>query len=285
MLLLPNVSFVYAAPFPANVANDVYGVAQGGAVNGIPTANDDNDGIPDINDALNLLTGGAVAQNVGYDNLFLEPDELWHELGISGEVALIGLTAGNQNTVGVYTDIGTGAVQTVVLATAPGSGFAGDGTIALPFPAGMTGLAPGQNYGWYLDSTSGSGTNTFFSESALNPFQLDHMMTFDLSVLSGTVIYIDFGAGAVPLLLGTDTFLIAWEDLPFNTGTQTLGDDDYDDMMYIVTSVNPSTFVGGEIIPIETTALILAGAQTFSWMIPVALSVLGIGLFVVSRKI
>jgi len=42
--------------------------------------------------------------------------------------------------------------------------------------------------------------------------------------------------------------------------------------------------IGGEIIPIETTSLILAGAQTFSWMIPVVLSVLGIGLFAVSRK-
>ena len=42
--------------------------------------------------------------------------------------------------------------------------------------------------------------------------------------------------------------------------------------------------VGGEIIPIESTALLLAGAQTFSWMIPVVLSGIGIGLFVVSRK-
>jgi len=42
--------------------------------------------------------------------------------------------------------------------------------------------------------------------------------------------------------------------------------------------------VGGESLSIETTSLILAGAQTFSWMIPVVLSVLGIGLFVVSRK-
>ena len=42
--------------------------------------------------------------------------------------------------------------------------------------------------------------------------------------------------------------------------------------------------VGGEIIPIETTSLILAGAQSFSWMIPVVLSGIGIGLFVVSRK-
>ena len=42
--------------------------------------------------------------------------------------------------------------------------------------------------------------------------------------------------------------------------------------------------VGGELLPIDSTALLLAGAQTFSWMIPVILSVLGIGLFVVSRK-
>jgi len=43
-------------------------------------------------------------------------------------------------------------------------------------------------------------------------------------------------------------------------------------------------FVGGELIPIDKTALLLAGAQTFSWMIPVVLSGIGIGLFVVSRK-
>jgi len=42
--------------------------------------------------------------------------------------------------------------------------------------------------------------------------------------------------------------------------------------------------VGGELIPIETTSLLLAGAQTFSWMIPLVLSVIGIGLFVVRRK-
>ncbi len=42
--------------------------------------------------------------------------------------------------------------------------------------------------------------------------------------------------------------------------------------------------IGGEIIPIETTSLILAGTQSFSWMIPVLLSGIGIGLFVVTRK-
>ena len=42
--------------------------------------------------------------------------------------------------------------------------------------------------------------------------------------------------------------------------------------------------VGGELLSLNTTSLLLASAQTFSWMIPVILSVLGIGLFVASRK-
>jgi len=42
--------------------------------------------------------------------------------------------------------------------------------------------------------------------------------------------------------------------------------------------------IGGEIIPIEQTSLLLAGAQSFSWMIPLVISSIGIGIFVVSRK-
>jgi len=46
----------------------------------------------------------------------------------------------------------------------------------------------------------------------------------------------------------------------------------------------PCPVIGGEFLSIDNTALLLAGTQSFSWMIPVVLSVLGIGLFVVSRK-
>ncbi len=42
--------------------------------------------------------------------------------------------------------------------------------------------------------------------------------------------------------------------------------------------------VGGELLPIETTSLLLAGAQSFSWMIPVILSGIGIGLFVFRKS-
>lgn len=53
-------------------------------------------------------------------------------------------------------------------------------------------------------------------------------------------------------------------------------------------SVNPDVIqppVGGEYLPINTTALLLAGVQTnLAWLLPVILSIVGIGLFVVSRK-
>jgi len=42
--------------------------------------------------------------------------------------------------------------------------------------------------------------------------------------------------------------------------------------------------VGSISIPIDSTSLLVAESQSFSWMLPVVLSVLGIGLFVVSRK-
>jgi len=52
----------------------------------------------------------------------------------------------------------------------------------------------------------------------------------------------------------------------------------------VTTPESEPPVVGGEFLPIDSTALLLAGAQSFSWMIPVILSGIGIGLFAVSRK-
>jgi hypothetical protein len=46
----------------------------------------------------------------------------------------------------------------------------------------------------------------------------------------------------------------------------------------------PVEIIGGEIIPIETISLLLAGSQSYSWMIPVILSGIGIGLFVFRKS-
>lgn len=42
--------------------------------------------------------------------------------------------------------------------------------------------------------------------------------------------------------------------------------------------------VGGTLISIESTSLIISGTQKFSWMIPVILTGLGIGLFVFAKS-
>ena len=60
--------------------------------------------------------------------------------------------------------------------------------------------------------------------------------------------------------------------------------DDYFFVTYFLGPPPSPPVVGGELLPIESTSLLLASAQTFSWMIPVILSGIGIGLFVVSRK-
>lgn len=48
---------------------------------------------------------------------------------------------------------------------------------------------------------------------------------------------------------------------------------------------DPCGLVGGEILPINTTALLLAGVQTnLAWMIPIAFSAVGIGVILVKTK-
>jgi len=68
---------------------------------------------------------------------------------------------------------------------------------------------------------------------------------------------------------------------------ESLDEVDFVEVIGVVTSLTVQTddkVVGGKIIPIETTSLLLANTQSFSWMIPIVLSILGIALFVVSRK-
>jgi len=52
----------------------------------------------------------------------------------------------------------------------------------------------------------------------------------------------------------------------------------------IITPPQPP-LVGGELVPIDTTALLLAGVQSISmWMIPVVIAGIGIGVFVIIRR-
>jgi len=50
-------------------------------------------------------------------------------------------------------------------------------------------------------------------------------------------------------------------------------------------TVNPCQQIGGTLIPIDTTTLLLAGVQSISmWMIPVVAAGVAIGIFVIKRR-
>jgi len=75
------------------------------------------------------------------------------------------------------------------------------------------------------------------------------------------------------------------DDLSFianNNDVESIGD--LDERSRGLTVVLPVLATGGELLPIDTTALLLAGVQSVSmWMIPVVVSGAGIGVFVIMR--
>lgn len=221
----------FAGPYPSNVANDVWS----GTSNGIPTARDDNDGGPDINDAINSLLGTNYGRNIEVDPLFVEPDYVWQQM--NGTIAVIGLSAGYTNALGVYTDLGVGSTKSVI--SAGNTGFILD---APPYQAFTVSLPHYSLFGWYLSTSAGA---TYYSESGLNQGGYDHMMTFRLASLDGKTINVMLGGSTAPLTLES-AYLIAWEDLAWDG--RTLGDEDYDDIMYLVTKVQP--------VPEPTTMLL-----------------------------
>lgn len=221
-------SVALAAPFTSNVNNDVYS----GIVNGIPTANDHNDGVPDLYDGVNAVLGTSYTSNHEIDDRFVSSDEFFFGQG-SHSVVLIGLTAANHNTLGFYTDLGTGSNQTDVLGPKSGFGIQGDGSFVDPFEASTANVSG--PFGWYLNTIDHftGDASTYYSEASLNTNSngFDHMMTFSLDELNGQTLWLTENGSTFQYTF-ENALLIGWEDLPFANGQ--LGDDDYDDMMYLI---------------------------------------------------
>ncbi len=103
----------------------------------------------------------------------------------------------------------------------------------------------------------------------------------DYALVFGSGLFGATGIGNMPsnnptTPAGTGSFFF-WNNISWIEGKFT-------DVRFTVNGNAVGGAVGGEYFTLDTTALLLAGAQTFSWMIPVVLSAIGIGLFVVSRK-
>ncbi len=122
------------------------------------------------------------------------------------------------------------------------------------------------------------GTSVTLNTINTSIFPSDVTFVLNPGIGSSTQVFLFVGVSApiaAPfngLSIGPHTAVVCYETV-INTGHSNIVNFDITDEV-----------VGGEIIPIEQTSLILAGAQSFSWMIPVVLSVLGIGLFVFRKS-
>ena len=195
---------------------------------GIPTPPDGPSADLAIFDAVNHVLGTSFSSNADLEPLYVAPDSLWKRLGDeSSPVALIGLSAGNSNTLGVSYDPSDMDIL------GPDSGFELEDE---PFPGTLLELAPDTDFAWYLRSASGSASTTFYSDPGRNSDNIDHMLTYDLTMLDPDPVDVLLPSGDTVSV--TPQYLITWEDLVGG------GDADYNDAMYMVGAVTTSPASG-----------------------------------------
>jgi hypothetical protein len=178
--------------------------------------------------------------NVNTDTILDSWDSYWM-IGGQGQTAatLVIEIAGNagSNSFGIYdaTDYtkqvelfsgaDTGGHQTVVSILL-------DGSVRVRFED--TGIDFAANaFGFYLGTTGG----TYYSDTSLNPGELDQMRAYQGNGLD----WIQIGM-TQPGIWQTDTYVLAWEDL------QTGADWDYNDMVVMVESITPVPVPGAVLL-------------------------------------
>jgi hypothetical protein len=196
---------------------------------------DNNDGVPDLYDAVNLLIGTSYAGNSAIQGRQTNIDEVWQDLAeFSNEPwAIIGLTADYVNTVGVYTDPGIGSNKINLWTSAPITyGFLGDGSAANPFPGDKFGnfVEEEGTFGFFLYANQ---QTYLYSETALNANNIDYMTTYSLPELVGQTLFVENNGQTYQWTVKGTAYLIGWEDIVGG------GDSDYDDTMYLVSKIAP----------------------------------------------
>lgn len=215
---------------------------------------------PDISDAVNRILGTAYVSNEFHDSLFVGNDSEWYVFEPGARIALLGMTAGNSNTMGFYQTYPTTNDRTNVIGPYGNVfSFLAAGTSDDPYPAQNIPLAVGEEFKWFVRSvrtnTPNPYTNYYYSEPGIGDTSdiYDHMMTFRLPFDEmHNSIWVSVNGGTAEQWLFTEPYLLVWEDKPWQiyydgsqggdthySGQYTLGDEDYNDMIYIVDRVRP----------------------------------------------
>jgi len=193
----------------------------------IDASGDDNDALPDSIDSLwSVAASGTSSQTIFFE--------------IAGY--------NDQNSFGIYDAADfNNRIEIFVGPDAPGIGFGGRNSISITGvgdvyvggfePGDYAGTFAGNHFGFYLQGPGG----LFFSDSSLNAVLADQMVAFQ--GVNDTIQH------PVDLLSGVwtpDEYMLAWEDLPLGNS-----DQDYNDFVVLVESVNPNP------VPEPATMLLL----------------------------
>lgn len=184
----------------------------------------------------NITTGGTSSIDVTTDYVAPEIDDYW-QIGGTGTSAatLVIEIAGNANfnSFGVY-DYTNSSTKVELFAGTNSPGvfpgfmtslsFLTDGSVILN-STNDTGIDfSGNRFGFYLNN----GTNIFYSDTLLNTADsFDHMFAYE-----GVGDYVTL-PGTTTGPWGSNEYILAWEDVLGG------GDQDYNDFVVMVESVNP----------------------------------------------
>ena len=178
----------------------------------------------------NLSVDGVSDVNVNTDQV--SADKYWQMTASGGSIAtMIIEVAGyaGTNTFGIYDPTNPSTKVEVFNGPASSGDFItvslkANGSVYLNGVVQPGVHFAGPTFGYYLNSTAG----TFYSNDALNTDGKDHMVAFQGK---GETVVVP---GNYPLPWSTSEYVLAWEDV-----NAPGGDFDYDDMVLMVSTVQP----------------------------------------------
>jgi len=142
----------------------------------------------------------------------------------------------------------------------------------------LTGVEQGSTLEVTVHVTDVDGVTSMFFQAFASPSASGFPTSGPVTFTPSTDVMATFSFG-IPLETSIDTIItinLFAQDSGFNnSGPETL----------TVTVVAPQVAIGGTILPIDTTALLVAGAQTMTpWLILGVLSAVGVGFAVFTLK-
>jgi hypothetical protein len=124
----------------------------------------------------------------------------------------------------------------------------GNGTSGSPYIGTGAVFSSGTQFGLAINSVGETNINgtpagnmTWYSDPTLNSDGMDHLMSYNLSSLTGTQVYVfDPNTNTEELVTLNDPYLVSFEDLPL-TDNGANSDLDYNDLIVLINGAAPST--------------------------------------------